>query len=93
MRNVQEILVSLLLTIDGKRNYVFASKGCHWLLYFHSPYPGYIQISQEFDQHPFSKHMDSKHMESRWEAINDSFAVRLSVISMAPEPIFSSFTN
>ncbi|WP_249872909.1 hypothetical protein [Oceanobacillus saliphilus] len=50
--------------------------------------PGVHPDLPGIDQQPFSKHM-----ESGWEAISDSFAVRLSVISMAPEPIFSSFTN
>lgn len=47
------------------------TKGYHWYIHFHFPFPAYIHISQDLRRRPASGHT-----ERAWKIINDNFEAR-----------------
>jgi len=47
------------------------TKGYHWFIHFHFPFPAYIHISQDLRKRPASNHS-----ERAWAVMNDNFEAR-----------------
>lgn len=67
------------------------SKGYHWLLHLHFPFPAYMHIVQELRRKPLGTQT-----EKAWEVMSDNYEVRFAEFSTsdsAYSPLFKLFTG
>ncbi|KAF3941272.1 hypothetical protein ABW19_dt0200310 [Dactylella cylindrospora] len=77
-----------MLECDSKLMASPLTKGYHWILEFHFPFPAYIHILQDLRKWP-----TEDYAEKAWEVMSDNYKVRVMNANQDEKPLFTVFAR